>query len=137
MYEHSLEATPAGVTGLAFTVDEESINTDDPSPNPAAVSVTVSIAVTTDQRGSVTVSGDGLLTSSMGGLGVTDDDLESYFRTGIHLLEALLVDTPAYYTTSHDLLDTDDLDDFFAKMTDEHIVIPSQAVHSSPRRHTR
>jgi hypothetical protein len=137
MYEHFLEATPAGVTDLGFTVDEETIQSPDLSPDPAAVSVTVSIAVTTDQRSTVTVSGDGLLTSSMGGLGVTDDDLESYFRTGIRLLEALLVDTPAYYTTSHDLLDTDDTADFFAKMTDEHIVIPSQAVHSSPRRHTR
>jgi hypothetical protein len=134
MYEHTLKATPAGVTDLAFTVDEETIQSNDLSPDPAAVSVTVSIAVTTDQRGSVTVSGDGLLTSSMGGLDVTDDALESYFRTAIRLLEALLVDTPAYYTTSQDLLDTDDVTEL---LTDEHIVIPSRDVHFRPRRHTR
>jgi hypothetical protein len=132
MYEHYLEATPTGVTDLAVTVDEQSTqaDADDDSlyTSPPTVTLTLTVAVTTDQRGTVTVSSDGTLTCSMGGLGITDDELKSYFRPAIRLLEALVVDTPYYYSTSQAFLTTDDP----ADLSDDHILILADAVDPDP-----
>jgi hypothetical protein len=132
MYEHYLEATPTGVTDLAVTVDEQrtQADADDDSlyASPPTVTLTLTVAVTTDQRGTVAVSSDGSLTCSMGGLGVTDDELKSYFRTGIRLLEDLVPHTPYYYSTSQAFLTTDDP----ADLSDDHILILADAVDPDP-----
>jgi len=73
-------------------------------------------------------SGDGTLTCGMGRLGVTDDELESYFRPAIRLLEDLVPHASYYHSTSQEFLNTDNP----TELSDDHILILSDAVDPAP-----
>ena len=128
MYEHYLALTDAGVSNVEFTVDADALWSDGLYPDPHAASLAVTFAVTTDCRGHVTVSGDGRLTVSMGGLGVSTSELESYFRTAIRIFEAIVPHTPDYYTTSKQFLAAEDP----SELDPDHILILSDSVDPHP-----
>lgn len=128
MYEHYLALTDAGVSDVEFTINADALWSNDLYPDPHAASLAVTFAVTTDQCGSVTVSGDGQLTASLGGLGVTTPELESYFRTAIRIFEAIVPHTPDYYTTSKQFLAAEDP----SELDPDHILILSDSVDPHP-----
>jgi hypothetical protein len=126
MYEQYLALTDAGVSDVEFTIDADAM-CDGLYPDHAA-SLTVTFAVTTDRRGRVTVTGDGTLSVSMGGLGVSTPELESYSRTAIRIFEAIIPHSPDYYTTSKQFLAAEDP----SELDPDHILILSDSVDPHP-----
>lgn len=89
MYEHQLMAFHAGVRDVELTFDNDATDTDSTNDSQsgrysdlpydaAAVSLTVTFAVTTDSEAWITVYGDGDIVPAFGGTGTLAHELIPY-----------------------------------------------------------
>lgn len=117
MYEHYISAFKNGLKNIDVEIDEDEFWQDtsdgDEPINPAATTVTVTFAVTTDSEACITIDGNGFIYPSFGGTGTNEAELDRYAEQAVEIWRTITDDhstTCRYKVSDEDPRDQDDLE---------------------------
>lgn len=96
MYEHYIGAFRNGITDISIVIDEESFWDTDANDsiitNDAAITVTITFAVTTDSEAWISINGNGIVSPAFGGTGLTRTELNRHAEQAVRIWRAITGD---------------------------------------------